>query len=171
MRSILASKDGLAIDTVESNIMNINHTTVGHLSYLTTRGEVGSKPGKRLPVRGNTKDIIVLGNIKVDDIRTNFAGSMSAGGTKLQAAQLTQPTVTISSAAFTGQNLNIKTVISASVVKADIYIDGNFLRSVNESLDDITVDASKIASGNRQITLRVYTQFMVSNVASLNATK
>jgi uncharacterized protein (DUF362 family) len=172
MRTILASKDALAIDVVETNIINWDYTTVKYLEYLTTRGQVGVAPKTIKTVRGDPRNITVLGNIKVDDIRTTFNGNLPAsGGNKLTTAQLNQPTVNISSAAFTGQDLNLKLTLSDNVVKVDVYIDGTYVRSFNGNLADITVDTTGIADGSKQITVHAFSRFMRHNTASTTTNK
>ncbi|MDR2575326.1 MAG: DUF362 domain-containing protein [Treponema sp.] len=183
LRSILASKDALAIDTVETNIINWDYTTVKYLSFLNQRGEVGTKPGKpKITLRGDPKDIVVLGNKKVDDLRTTFNGESSmggeapmAGGVKLTQAQLTKPTVTINSAAFSGVNLNLNLTLSSgannNVVKIDVYIDGTYKKSFNTDMVNVSLDASSLAAGSHNIEVRAFTKFMSGATASTTATR
>jgi len=179
MCSILASKDGLAIDTVLANVIKVDYTKVGHLVYLTARGEVGTKPGKRLPVRGNPEDITVVGNKKVHDLRdgVTFSGNVTTGlngnigNTRLDATQLAKPTVDIHSAQFIGQNLALNLDVSADTVKVDIYIDNVYIRSVNSGLNKILIDASKIAAGSRAIKVEAYTNYMAYETATITAVK
>jgi uncharacterized protein (DUF362 family) len=180
MNSMLASRDGLAIDVVLSNIIKVDYTKVGHLKYLTDRGEVGSKADKKLKVHGNPKDIIVIGNKRVHDLRDGvyFGGSISTGlggnisSTRLTAAQLEKPVVSIASAQFEGQNLNLNLNVSANTIKADIYLGKAYLESVNQNLNNnIVVDASKITDGSHTITVRAYTNYMAYAEATLTAEK
>jgi hypothetical protein len=177
LRCILASRDALAIDTVETNIINWDYTTVKYLSFLTRRGEVGTKPGKpKITLRGETKDIVVLGNKKVDDIRTDFKGNLPmAGGEKLTAQKLTKPAITITSAAFSGANLNLALTLSSgannSVVKIDVYIDGAYKESFNTGMANVSLDTSSLAAGSHSIEVRAYTQFMSSAAATVTAVK
>ena len=183
LRSILASKDALAIDTVETNIINWDYTTVKYLSFLSQRGEAGTKPGKpKITLRGDPKDIVVLGNKKVDDLRTTFNGESSmggeapmAGGNKLTTAQLAKPTVTINSAAFSGTNLNLNLTLSSgandNVVKIDVYIDGAYKKSFNANMANVSFDASSLAVGSHNIEVRAFTKFMSSATAAAAAVK
>jgi len=180
MNSMLASKDGLAIDTVLSNIIKVDYARVGHLVYLTQRGEVGTKPNHRLKVRGNPNDITVLGNKKVHDLRdgVNFSGSISTGlgegsisTTRLSEEQLAKPTVAVTSAEFIGNNLILNLNVSANAVKADIYIDNVYIRSVNDGLDYIVINTSAIAGGSHNITVFVYSSYMAYGEASAAAVK
>jgi hypothetical protein len=177
LRSILASKDPLAIDIVEANLMNWDYTTVPYMTYLAAKGQLGGKPnGRTIPLRGDTKNIVVLGNKKVDDIRTNFNGYLPPpGGDKLTTAQLTKPTVTINSAAFSGANLNLALTLSTgdnnSVVKIDVYIDGAYRESFNNGMTNVSLDTSSLAAGSHNIEVWAYTQFMSSAAATVAAVK
>jgi uncharacterized protein (DUF362 family) len=177
LRSILASKDPLAIDIVEANIVNWNYTTVPYMTYLTAKGKVGGKPnGRTIYLNGDTKNIIVRGNKKVDDIRTNFDGNLPmAGGSKLTSAQLTKPTVSITSAAFSGANLNLTMTLSSgannSVVKIDVYIDGEYKESFNTGMTNVSLDTASLAAGSHSIEVRAYTKFMACGTATTTAVK
>jgi len=177
LRSILASKDPLAIDIVEANLMNWNYTTVPYMTYLAAKGKVGGKPNNRvIPLHGDTKDIVVLGNKKVDDIRTNFEGNLPPpGGDKLTSAQLTKPTVTITSSAFSGANLNLALTLSSgtnnSVVKIDVYIDGAYKKSFNTDMTNVSLDTASLAAGSHSIEVRAYTKFMSDATATATAVK
>jgi len=177
LRSILASKDPLAIDIVEANLINWNYTTVPYMTYLTSKGRVGGKPnGRTIYLNGNTKNIIVLGNKKVDDIRTNFDGKLPmAGGSKLTSAQLTKPAVSITSAAFSGSNLNLTLTLSSgannSVVKIDVYIDEAYKKSFNANMTNVSLDVADFAAGSHNIEVRAYTKFMSSTTETTTAVK
>ncbi|MDR0503557.1 MAG: DUF362 domain-containing protein [Treponema sp.] len=182
MNSMLASRDGLAIDVVLSNIIKVDYTKVGHLVYLTNRGEVGTKPDRRFPVMGNPGNITVVGNVKVHDLResVNFSGSITTGlggnisSTRLSAQQMARPAVSIASAESTEGNLNLNLTVSANTVKVDVYIDSKYLQSVNNSFDNIVIDASIIAGAIRtfggdsyNITVYAYTNYMAYEEASI----
>lgn len=173
LRVILASKDALAIDTVETNIINWNYETVKYLEYLSARGNVGMNPAKpSKTVKGDPKDITVLGNAAVDDIRTNFAGNLPmAGGDKLTAAQLAPPVLTIISAHFEENRLMLNLNVSSNTSKIDIYINNVYKASVNENFGRIVLDASEINSGANTVMVRSYTKFMAHAQASITANK
>ncbi|MDR2964750.1 MAG: DUF362 domain-containing protein [Treponema sp.] len=178
MRSILASKDALAMDIVLSNILGWDYTTVPYLTMLTERGSVGPKPNKRIiPLRGNPRDIVVLGNRKVDDVRGNYRGSMQTGnvGRRIPSQNTAKPTVRITSAVFNGENLNINLNLSAGennkVDKIDIYINGAYQRSFNTNMNNVTINASNLASGAHNIEVRAYTNYMYCTTATTTARK
>lgn len=160
LRCILASKDALALDTVETNIINWDIDSVGYLKHLTEAGKVGN---------GNTKNITVLG-VKVDDIRSDFAGNIpSAGGAKL--TKKTPPSIKIESVSFDGNNLKLKLNISDDTDKLDIYIDGVYAGSVNSNMNDITFDAERFDKGLHEITVYSYDHYMNHAEASATAEK
>jgi hypothetical protein len=162
MRAMLASKDGLAIDVVQTNIMNWDMEHVHYLNYLTQKGTAGN---------GNTKNIVVRG-IKVDDIRTDFEGTIPpTGGRKLTAEQKALPSVAINSVSFEGQNLRLGLNISDNTDKLDIYIDGQYAGSVSGNMTDITFNAMGFDNGARNITVYAYTQYMYHAAASATAEK
>ena len=177
LRSILASKDPLAIDIVEANLMNWNYTTVPYMTYLAAKGKVGGKPnGRTIYLNGNTKNIIVLGNKKVDDIRTTFQGYLPPpGGDRLTSAQLTKPTVAITSAVFSGSSLNLAMTLSSdannSVVKIDVYIDGVYKKSFNANMANVSLDVADLAAGSHNIEVRAYTRFISSATETTTAVK
>jgi len=179
MRGILASKDPLAIDIVEANLMNWDYTTVPYMTYLAAKGSVGGKPnGRTITLRGNSKDIVVLGNKKVDDIRKDFNGRLPiSGGNPLTPARLAKPAVTIGSAVFSGTKLNLalnpSTGADNNVVKIDIYIDGTYRGSFNTDtgMTGVSLDASDLAGGSHNIEVRAFTQFMSCATATATANK
>jgi hypothetical protein len=175
MRSILASRDGLAVDVVQANIMNFDYSNIPYLTFLTERGHVGTHPDRPvLPVIGDPRDIIVLGNISVDDIRENFEGNTPVTpntGRRLTSADLVQPAISIISASFSGENLYLDLDVSANTVKVDVFIDGIYAGSVNNNLSGITINTSQFPGGSRVITVRSYTRFMRHNAAFITAVK
>jgi len=184
LRSILASKDPLAIDIVESNIIGWDYTTVPYLTKLISRGEVFArgetvKPNPRkIPLRGNPKDIVVLGNVKVDDVREDYnSANQNANnpGVKISSAQKTPPTVTINSAEFSGSDLNLNLTLSSgannTVVKIDVYIDGEYSESFKNGMTSVSLDATDLAAGSHTIEVRAFTNYMYSATATTTATK
>ena len=163
MRSIVASRDGLAIDVVGTNITNWNPDTVPYLTYLTNAGRVGN---------GNPENIVVVGK-KVDDLRTNFAGRdpMAGSGERLTEAELTKPTLTITSAAFSGSNLNLGLTVSANTNKVDVYIDGLYAGSASENFANVSINPGTVASGIRNIRVYAFNRHMAHIAANTTAVR
>ena len=163
LRAMLASKDGLAIDIVHTNIMNWDIETVSYLQYLASKNTAGN---------GETKNITVRG-VKVDDIRTDFAGTIPpAGGKKLTQTQKSPPSLEINYAAFDGQNLKLGLNLSDNAEKIDIYIDGEYAGSANNNLNQIiTLNAMRFGAGARDIKIYAYTKYMAHAEANITAEK
>jgi hypothetical protein len=146
---------------------------------LTNRGSANPKTnGRQIPLRGDPKDIVVLGNVKVDDVRGEWESTRAAGmpGTKISATgSTTPPTVTINSAAFSGSNLNLRLALPTgannTVVKVDVYIDGTYKKSFNGTMTNISLDALSLAAGSHNIEVRAFTKYMYCATATGTAVK
>jgi uncharacterized repeat protein (TIGR02543 family) len=178
LRCILASKDALAIDIVEANIVGWDYASIPYMTKLAARGHVGPKTnGRTIPLRGDPKDIVVLGNKKVDEVRGTYTGSMQAGsvGSQISTANQAKPTITINSAAFSGSNLNLALTLSSgannTVVKIDVYVDGTYKKSFNSSMTSVSFDTSSLAAGSHNIEVRAYTRYMYCETATTTVTK
>jgi uncharacterized repeat protein (TIGR02543 family) len=178
LRCMLASKDALAIDTVEANIVGWDYANTPYMTKLAERGQVGPKPnGRVIPLRGNPKDIVVLGNKKVDDVRGDYQGTMNAGsvGSKIPTADKVAPTVSITSAEFSGSNLNLALNLSTgtnnNVVKIDVYIDGGYKKSFNTNMTSVSFDTSSLAGGSHTIEVRAFTRYMYCATATTTAAR
>jgi uncharacterized repeat protein (TIGR02543 family) len=188
LRSILASKDALAIDTVAANIIGWDYTTIPYMTKLNTkgevyaRGEIGKSNPRKIILRGNPKDIVVLGNKKVDDVdvRGDYnSNNQDPGnpGKKLTAAQKTPPTLSINSAAFSGTNLDLKLTLSSgennAVVKIDVYVDNAYKGSFNTDTGmlGISLDVSDLAAGSHNIEVRAFTKYLFCDTTTTTATK
>jgi hypothetical protein len=143
---------------------------------------VGPKTnGRLITLRGDPKDIIVLGNKKVDDtgVRGTYARTQNlnaaTGGSAITTAQKTLPTLTINSASFSGANLNLILTPSNgannNVVKVDVYIDGVYKKSFNTNLTSVSFNTASLASGSHTIEVRAFTKYMYSATATTSAVK
>jgi hypothetical protein len=160
MRTILASADGLAIDVVQTNIMNWCVDSVLYLRHLTEAGIVGN---------GNSQNITVLG-VRVDDIRRDFAGVIPVtGGRRLTARDRTPPEITIESAEIHGSHLHLYLNLSATTDKIDIYIDGVYLTSVSGAASQIYIKTRELLGQSREITIYAYDRRMHHTSASVTA--
>ena len=186
LRSILASRDALAIDIVASNIMGWDYTSVPYITILGERGQAHTKPNEQtITLRGHTRDIVVLGNRRIDDIRgSGPAGTGTNGGrwactlspatmpgNQISAANEATPMVSITTATFSGNDLNMALTLSANTVKIDVYIGGVYRNSFNTNMANISMDASAIANGSHNIEVRAFTNFMFSAVATTTVMK
>jgi uncharacterized protein (DUF362 family) len=149
MRVIMASADGLAIDIVQSNVMNWDPESVMYLQFLADAGEVGN---------GSPQDIVVRG-LKVDDIRMDFAGVIPpTGGRRITGA--TPPTISIEEAAYDDGYLLMLLSLCQDTVKLDIYMDGTYLTSVSECMTDISLYMQGLPVAGRRITVYAFNRTM-----------
>jgi uncharacterized protein (DUF362 family) len=149
MRLILASKDAVAIDTIESLVMGWDPQSVNHLVYLNN-DSLGNL---------DTSCITVVGK-KVDEVRKDFAGKIpTAGGAKI--TDKTPPSLTINSSSVQGNTLNLSLTAASETVKAEIYIDGQLREPVIVSnYNSISVDISGLSSGNHTLAVDAYDRFL-----------
>lgn len=144
LRSILASSDGLAIDVVQTNIMNWDIDTVTHLQYLMA-ADFGN---------GDSQNIVVLG-ARVDDLRTDFDGVIPiTGGRRLRAAA--PPTVSIEEAGYYNGYLQLQLDVSATTDKVDIYIDGFYLTSATGNFGNISIDMRGQFGNSRDVAVYAF---------------
>ena len=205
LRCILASKDALAIDIVETNIIGWDYTTIPYITklagrgYVWARGETGNSTPRTIPLRGDPKNIVVLGNVKLDDANVRDGKNLGTsqadgghgyrkGGTNAQfyikkikesnAQNATVPTITINSAEFSGSTLTLNLALSIGAhdgaVKVDVYIDDAYKGSYDPRSNAaviVSVDATDIAAGSHSIEVRAFNKYMYNAVATETATK
>jgi uncharacterized protein (DUF362 family) len=148
MRLILASKDAVAVDTVESLIIGWDPQSVKHLTYLNN-DSLGNL---------DTACIDVIGN-KVDEVRKDFAGPIPpAGGSKI--TDKTAPTLTLNSVTVSGSTLNISLAAASETVKVEVYIDGQLSTVTRTNPSSISVNIFGLASGNHTLSVNAYDRFL-----------
>jgi hypothetical protein len=157
LRAILASADGLAIDVVQTNIMNWDIDTVLHLQYLIEAGIVGN---------GNSQNIVVLG-AKVDDLRTDFGGINPSTGRRLTAADRNPPEISITSAQINGHFLNLQ--IAGNADKIDIYLDGEYLTSASGNFSELNIKNRRPLGNSHEITIYAFDRRMHHTTSSTRA--
>lgn len=147
-RLILASRDCVAADTVESLIMEWDPSAVGYLGYLEK-----SKAGI-----SNISGIRVVGK-RVDEVRKNFKGTAPKG----KFTDLTPPNVKVKSSGIKNNTLSIDIESNSKTQKVEVYTadaySGTFIPS-NPYKFTITIpniDKSKTAKG---IDLKIYDKYL-----------
>ena len=154
----MASKDGLAADIVQANIMNWDALSVNYLWNIAQSGKAGN---------GDTKNITVRG-LKVDDIRTDFAGNKPQIGEMIAASRRAVPELKIMSAEFDGDNINLKLDISDNTDKLDIYINGEYDSSVSDNMTELKINAANFDSDTLGVAVYSYTHYMFHAAASVD---
>jgi uncharacterized protein (DUF362 family) len=154
MRLIMAGRDGVAVDTVESLVMGWDPMSVTYLVDLHNRG-VGTM---------ETANIRVVGS-RVDQVRRTFAGILTEqayGGA--QVTDTTPPPVTMLAGQVAGRVLSVSIQSNPDLRKVEVYLSGVLVEPpVASNFETITLDVSGFAPG-------VYSLDMLGYDYSLNAT-
>ena len=153
MRTILCSKDGLAIDTVETNIINYDIDTVDYLNFLRAM-KVGN---------GLIQNITVVGNIGIKDIRQDFAGSLPAYKVqRIPASEMTVPAVAITGFEADGANVKFSITPSGDVLRTEIYINGE----LKEIVKDNSKTSFNLPASSGTVSVKVYNRRMFEATAT-----
>jgi uncharacterized protein (DUF362 family) len=180
MRMVLAGRDAVAVDTVQSQIMNWDPYTVGYLTLLDERGIGNVDAG----------DIIVTGNRTVSQVRTDFKNTKPTAGGEM-VKDLTPPEAPKAEAAFTDGNIIIKQDVDLNdAVKLEYYVDGVlktiFSQTAGEAFSyslsalkvnvvnegtEIKIDAADLAAGEHTITIAAYDKYMNRSETAVKVTK
>ena len=194
MRTIIAAKDGLAHDIVLSNLVNFDPLTVGYLTDLMDASEAGRYYTKNIVVVGKKVDDLRDHVLNFTRASTTYKGefrgrepTIVAGNTdynyifgrKIDSTNnpyyspdnKTPPTLSITSASFSGNDLLLNLNASSSTDKLDIYIDNAYAGSVKDGFANVTFPTTGVASGSRNITVYAYNRFMYHTAASRTVTK
>jgi uncharacterized protein (DUF362 family) len=154
MRIIMAGRDGVAVDTVESLVMGWDPMSVTYLTDLHTRG-IGTMEMANIRVVGS----------RVDQVRRAFAGVLDRqafGGAMVTDA--TPPPVTVLGAQASGPVLTISIQPDADLKRVEVYVDGAIVEPpVVAGFDAITLNVSGLAPGPHSVDILGFD-------ASLNAT-
>ncbi len=147
MRLILAGKDAVAVDSIESLVVGYDPESIGYLRYLNT-----DKLGNIDPTCIN-----IVGK-KVDEVRKYFEGTATLGAAKI--TDKTAPQLTIDSVQAVGNNMKISMTADSETVKESVYIDGKLYEPSSASgMTAINVDISGL-TGNHQLTVEAYDRFL-----------
>ncbi|MDF2685749.1 MAG: hypothetical protein K0S55_930 [Clostridia bacterium] len=185
MRMVLAGRDAVAVDTVQSEIMNWDPYTVGYLTLLDERG-IGNI---------DAADIIVTGNRTVSQVRTDFENTKPTAGGEM-VKDLTPPEAPKAEAAFAtdkddGMITITQNVDLNDVVKLEYYVDGAlksvFSQTAVEAFDyslsdnikvnvvkegsEIKINAADLAAGEHTITVAAYDKYMNRSETVIKVTK
>lgn len=149
MRMILASRDPVALDTIEALVMNWDPESVKYLRYLSDDG-MGNL---------NTANIIVAGK-QVDEVRKDFAGvTPSAGGERVY--DKTPPSLSIISNSLDGGILHLSLQTDKKTTKIQVYCDGKLIEPViTKDFNDSAVDLGKLSSGSHEILVDSFDRFL-----------
>lgn len=157
MKLILAGKDAVAVDTIESLVMGWDPESVKYLQYLNQDG-LGNL---------DTGNINVVGK-QVDCIRKMFAGIIpAAGGSKI--TDTIAPTLALNSQSVADNKLNLNLAVESDTKKVEVYIDGILCTpAITSEFNNISLDISGYVLGLHNIKICVYDRFL--NHSELDST-
>jgi len=147
-RLIVASKDCIAADTIESLLMEWDPAAVGYLGYLEKSGAGNS----------NISKIHVVGK-RVDEVRMDFKGTAPEG----KFTDLTAPNIAVKSSEITGDTLNIELEGDSKTQKVEVYLGGEYIGVAAPSnpsdfiISIPNIDESKLTN---DITLQIYDKYL-----------
>lgn len=147
-RLILASRDCVAADTIESLIMEWDPAAVGYLGYLEKSG-LGNC---------NVSNIRVVGK-QVDEVRMDFKGIAPEG----KFTDLTAPEVTVNKTEMTADGLSVQLTVSADTAKVEVYMNGEYVMTdVPEDPGNYTLLIKGIKEDDltNDIVLEVYDKYL-----------
>jgi uncharacterized protein (DUF362 family) len=149
MRLILAGKDPVAVDTIESLLMGWDPQSVGYLGYLNN-DSLGNL---------DTACITVVGK-KVDEVRKDFAGRIPpAGGAKI--TDKTPPGLALNSLFVQGSTLSLSLTAASETVKVELYIDGQLKEpAILTNFGNIMLDISNLSGGSHSLAVEAYDRFL-----------
>jgi uncharacterized protein (DUF362 family) len=149
MRLILAGRDAVAVDTVESLVMMWDPESVKYLQYL---GE--DRAGNNNPAR------ITVEGVPVDEVRKDFAGLIPpGGGTKFMDTG--GPAAVIKYCHIFEDTLTLSLAAGSDTVKAEVYLDGRKVEPVvTAGYDKMTFKLGGKGESAQEVRVVTYDRFL-----------
>jgi hypothetical protein len=151
MRLILAGRDPIAVDTIESLIIGWDPQSVGYLRYLNQ-----SRAGNIDPA-----SIHVVGK-KVDQVRKYFAGRIPPGG-GAPIMDKTPPQFTVPKAQLAKNTLKLNMETAPETVKVEVYVNDELIEPViTKNFNRITLKLKQppVAGQPVQVAVYAYDRFL-----------
>ncbi len=149
MRLIIAGKDAIAVDTIESLLMSWDPLSVGYLSYLNKSGA------------GNldTAAIEVVGK-PVDQVRKDFKGVIPPSGGRKVTDKI-GPKMKIKDVKIDHGKIFLQLSVEKETNKVEVYIDDVLYKPVITSgFEKIVLNAAAVKSSKHSIKVRAYDRFL-----------
>jgi uncharacterized protein (DUF362 family) len=147
LRLVLAGRDAVAVDTIESLIMEWDPRTVEYLQLLESSA-VGTT---------NTANIRVVGE-RVDQVRVPFGSITSQfvyGGATI--TDFTPPVVTVTSHSMLGPYLMLSVAPTPDLTKLEVFASGALVEPpVSSGFGDIVLDLTALGAGTYDLVVRGY---------------
>ncbi len=151
MRLVVAGRDAVAVDTVESLIMEWDPQSIPYLVNLAASGAGVTDPAH----------IRVVGQ-RVDQVRTAFASYAALPSFAAKAVTvLTPPSLTISSHTAQAGLLALNLTAGADLRRVEVFAGTQLIEPpVISSFDDIVLDTSALASGTYDLRVLGYDRYL-----------
>jgi uncharacterized protein (DUF362 family) len=149
MRLIVAGRDALAVDTIQSLLMGWDPESVKYLQLLNA-SQLGNLDTAYITVAGQP----------VDAVRKDFAGpAPSCGGKKVSSKA--PPTLSVVKASLVSGKLDLTLAPGQTTNKVEVLVDDQVLGSIPAfGLPTASLDASRVPAGAHTLTLRAYDRFL-----------
>jgi uncharacterized protein (DUF362 family) len=158
MRVIMASKDPVAIDTVQSCIVGVDPEKVNHLVDLAKDG-FGTI---------DTSKITIVGNTRVDELKKPFG--LPGGMLGFILSRETQsivyddyeaPSLSVEVVIVENNTMKVTLKTAPKTTKVEMHMDGRLVKTFTEGLDQLTYAMNGIATkGTHEITLCAYDRLL-----------
>lgn len=158
MRVIMASKDPVAIDAVQSCIVGVDPEKVNHLVDLANAG-LGTI---------ETSKITVVGNTSVDELKKPFG--LPSGLLRLILSKDTHtavyddyaaPSLSVRALAVENNTMTAKIKTDPKTTKIEMHIDGGLVTTFTEDFDQLKYAMNGAASsGTHEVTFRAYDRLL-----------
>jgi len=147
MRLILAGKDAVAVDAIESLLMGYDPTQVNHLVYLNNDATGCGDPAA----------IRVLVS-KLQNLKQNFTHYQSLGA---KYFDFIPPEAEITSHNFAGNTLDMSLTSDETLLKVEILIDNEYLdNDILGGFGDIHVELEEAITSETHIEIRAYDAYL-----------
>lgn len=144
MRLIMASKDAIAHDTVQSWVVGVDPEKVPYLRDLAQEGFGTMDPAK----------ITVAGNARVDEVKKAFpfAGGLIGavaghGARKALYDDFTPPRISIRELTIRDNRLIARAEAEPKAVKVEMHIDGRLVKSFDRDFHDMACGIGDLPDG------------------------
>ncbi len=157
MRLLLASRDAVACDAIQSCIVGVDPEKVDYLKDLAKDG-FGTV---------DTSRITVVGNARVDEVKKPFPfpkavlGALYSEPKKTAYADYSAPSLSVDSVSVENDTLTAQLQTDSKTTKVEMHIDGRLLNTCTERFDRLqhALDG-EFSNGDHQVTFYAYDRYL-----------
>ncbi len=154
-RCIIAGKDAVAVDAIESLIVQVDPSKISYLATLHN-DSIGCADPKYIRING----------VRVDQVKDHYANI----ATYAKYTDFTAPNLSVNSYTLTDDSLNLNLITDPEVVKVEISVDDQTLPPIiTGNFDNIRVKTGKI-NDPKQVKIFAYDRFLNCTIVNLDGT-